>query len=515
MTTSLDRYALAHWVDDLIEHVTRDRYSLERALAHLLPLVADRIGAHAIALTTFDETLALRTFTHPAGAESWPEMREGHPARVAHALDVAGEDFGLAVATCAPSTDPATLASALAVVCEELDNYLYAIRAARQKQRITQALVRSLQHRVLSQGLRDGVHLLAEHVQFSRLAIAIGSPETLHAPVHALVVVGGACALDTLGGTERSGVEDEARAYLEQGDRAFLDRFGFGGAQEEVLIHGVKETTVVGKIGVEPKNGSFDTYDRDLVASFGAFVCQRVVDFNKEYRTLARSFRAHDVDRMLRASDYVDRYLTPREREVAMLYADISGFTRISERILVDPARIGRLVDVWGGEVVRLLHAHGGVFDKMVGDCVIGLFGPPFYEDEPSERLQRTLQAAFAIREMTRSLPAQPEFAVLAAEGLAVSIGVNLAPLFVGMFGPNDNFTGFSAGMNNTARLQGLAARNEILVMDAAVQRLAGSPRFAFGELREAKVKNVAEPLRYRTAEPNDGAEVGSARPRR
>ncbi len=40
-----------------------------------------------------------------------------------------------------------------------------------------------------------------------------------------------------------------------------------------------------------------------------------------------------------------------------------------------------------------------------------------------------------------------------------MSVGVNLAPLFVGKLGPNDNFTGFSSGMNHAARLQGWAAR--------------------------------------------------------
>jgi class 3 adenylate cyclase len=82
--------------------------------------------------------------------------------------------------------------------------------------------------------------------------------------------------------------------------------------------------------------------------------------------------------------------------------------------------------------------------------------------------------------------------------GLAVSTGVHLAPLFVGQFGPNSNFTGFSSGMNNTARLQGCATRNEILVMEEAITALPDGHGFAFGEARAMAVKNVAEPLRFR-----------------
>jgi class 3 adenylate cyclase len=398
------------------------------------------------------------------------------------------------------------LQRAIEIFGEELDNYLQAIRATREKHRITQALVRALQERVLSDGLAAAVRILSANIGFRRLLIAIRAEQSDDAPVHVEAYEGGGvCTLDTLAGAGRvpgastldNHVESEARAYLRGESRQLLDRFGFRGAQEEVLIHGVKETTVVGKVVVEAQNGSFNTHDRDLLASFGAFVCQRIVDFNKEYRTLARSFRADDVDRMLRVSDYVDRYLTPRERTVAMLYVDISGFTRISEQVLVDPARIGRLVDVWGSESVRLVHEHGGVFDKMVGDCVIGLFGPPFYDTDAPERLRCAMRAALAIRKMTADLPEREEFSVLRAEGLAVSTGVHLAPLFVGLFGPNENFTGFSSGMNNTARLQGQAGRNEILVMESAVAQLGPHRGFAFGELREGKAKNVADPLRF------------------
>jgi class 3 adenylate cyclase len=84
---------------------------------------------------------------------------------------------------------------------------------------------------------------------------------------------------------------------------------------------------------------------------------------------------------------------------------------------------------------------------------------------------------------------------------------VNLAPLFVGQFGPNSNFTGFSSGMNNTARLQGCAQRDEILVMEEAVRALPAGHPFAFGETRSMRVKNVAEPLAFRALAGGPGSE--------
>ena len=134
----------------------------------------------------------------------------------------------------------------------------------------------------------------------------------------------------------------------------------------------------------------------------------------------------------------------------------------------------------------------------MVGDCVIALFGPPFYEETPGQRLARAIQCAIDVRAMTHKVPERLAFEVLREAGLAVSTGVHLTPLFVGQFGPNSNFTGFSSGMNNTARLQGCAGRNEILVMEEAVAALPEGHAFKFGPPRSMAVKNVADPLRFR-----------------
>src|SRR5258708_39982030 len=121
-----------------------------------------------------------------------------------------------------------------------------------------------------------------------------------------------------------------------------------------------------------------------------------------------------------------------------------------------------KLVEVWSRESVNRVWKHGVVFDKMVGDCVIGLFGPPFYDMPTGERLAAAVRCAVEIRAMTRDLPSRPAFQHLQDAGLGVSTGVNLAPLFVGQFGPNDNFTGFSSGMNNTAPRPGCAFKDAI-----------------------------------------------------
>jgi class 3 adenylate cyclase len=78
-----------------------------------------------------------------------------------------------------------------------------------------------------------------------------------------------------------------------------------------------------------------------------------------------------------------------------------------------------------------------------------------------------------------------------------VAVGLNYAPLFVGRIGPNNDYTGFSSGMNNTARLQGVAKGGQILAMSQMAEILARAAGFQLGASGSMPVKNVKDPLTY------------------
>lgn len=515
---------LGSLVDGLIEEAQRDRLTLEAALERVLPAVAARTGARHVFLRSYDESLELRTFPWPHDA-AFPHLDEvlvhtSEASReriacerdgltlVAQPLDVAGEWFGsvgLALPARVEAARDLDLAAALLeAFAEEVDNFLQAIRAAREKQRVALSISRVLRDASFARGLEQAARILDDEIGIEKLLVVYSADEVLAAgedgQVHLQLHEGSRLVLDTLSGdapADATPILAEARRCLESGDPALLRRYGLEGSTELVLESGAASGGVVGRVHVRGSRASFNTRDLDLLDDFAASIAARVVDFNKEWRTLARSFRPGHVSRLLQTPGYLD-LLRPRESQVAILFADISGFTRISEQFLVEPARIGHLIDTWGREVVDVTWANGGVFDKMVGDCLVALFGPPFYELAPGARLAAAIRAAEAIVEVTAQMPRRPGLERLEGSGIGVSVGINLAPLFVGRFGPNENFTGFSAGMNNTARLQHLARKDEILVMAEGLAALGPSSPFRWGEEQSTLVKNVAQPLRYR-----------------
>jgi len=520
-------------VDDAIEHVQRERLGLSQLMERILPLLRDQLGASTAFVRTLAEDLEAADFQSPsdsplddallaqletaAGAAPVVDQTEataaGHSARVvAQALDVAGEQFGVVGVAWIGGDDRAVadIHPWLDAFAEELDNQLAAIRLARIKQRVLVTIGHALKDPLLGRGIEQAVLALQQQIGFDQLFLSYrhedryAEERVYHKVFDARHLVydsrnGEAASHDALAPELRDAVEawtgtDPAGAAELLGPRAQL---------QETLIYGIREEVQLGRILlVSATKDVSSTFNRDLMELFANAICQRIVDYSKESRFLHQFFSAPHTDRMLADEDYRAKYLTPRSADVAILYTDISGFTRLSEQHLQDPELIGAFVDHWSRGAVDILWRHGGVFDKLVGDCIIGLFGPPFYELSAEQMCTSTARTAIELREFTRTMAAGPlgeTFPILAELGSAIGVatGINLAPANVGLFGPNNDFTAFSSGMNNTARLQGVATRDEILVMEPMAEQLAAAG-FELGDTLSADVKNVAEPLRYR-----------------
>ncbi|MDC3379416.1 adenylate/guanylate cyclase domain-containing protein [Planctomycetota bacterium] len=532
-------------LDERLEEVSRKRVSLGEALGATLPLVCTHLGAQRVWIETLGEDLETRTFA--AGAEGPLDVdgalvdavrdlvRADRPdagyvqhasgTLLAQALDVAGEHFGTFGALLLGELEEAERGERLAslkVAAELLDNYLIAIRDAREKQRLLRAIHEALRHPLVHTGVELAVAELADTVAFKTLIVVYHLEQDSQRTLHYLVFRGKDLAFDSfervaaeLDGLLR-GAEQVSRADAStligsvefehgkvtggpaaQGELPhdqLVKAAGYHECLDTLLITGLTKNSVVGQV-VIGSDRPLSTYERDVLNLFSDVLQTRIVDFNRAGQHLHRTFSIPQVLRLLKEEDPYAR-LTPRSTELSILYADVAGFTRLSEQILVDPTRVSKFVDTWSRGVTAAIWAEGGVFDKLVGDCVIGLFGPPYYEWTPAERAAACARAAAGIVKFTNAMIDDPSVELIKAAGvsLGVSIGINDCRASVGLFGPNQDFTAFSTGMNNTARLQAQAGQDEVLVMQG-MKELLEPLGFQFGERHEGKAKNVAEPL--------------------
>lgn len=480
---------------DAVVEGALDGPDLAVLFSNALPLLTEALGAKR----SFIEALGDGRTAHPEGPTPDPlpdedGFRPDHRL-VVRGLVVGGQRLGVAGAVFeeAPE-DPEHVEDLLEAWVEVLDDHLAMVGLARAKHGVSRDVSRALADPHLERGLDRALEILASAVRFDDLVLVFRPADGAGVAHRRWVSVREDGGLE--GRSEDPRFADHVEEILD-GDLAMvLAYLGLRSFRQEEILYGARSPRVIGRLLVGRRDGSLGREQRDLVQVFADCLRQRLVDFSREHAQLSTCFPPMAVARLLREPGYRERFLGPREEQVAILYADIAGFTRISEQRLGTPSLIATLVDTWADHVVEAIWATGGVFDKMVGDCVIGLWGPPFFESSAERRCESAVEAARRIRLVTQELPAhfeEPALRELSGE-LGVAVGVNFAPLFVGYFGPNDNYTGFSSGMNNAARLQGLAVKDQILCMEAVCDRVPAP----FGPAHKARVKNVGYAITYR-----------------
>jgi adenylate cyclase len=529
-------------LDEFLESAGRRRVSLATGLGETLPLLLQELDADMVWIETWDESLEQRTFTAGLTApdeELTARARElvasgksrtaVESGLVACRLDVAGEHFGTLAARCLedPPRD-AHRQELLQIAAEVFDNYLAAIRDAREKQRLLRAIHESLSQPVVHTGVRDAVRLILDTVEFDLLIViyhiendyrntchylvfrgkelefsnrdtvaekldrALHDAGLVHAPTGALLITNAEVEHRRVLG-QASDLEDEDPS------EELLSSLGYHECLETMLITGMHESRTVGKLVVGSRR-PLSTYERDVFDLFSDVLQKRITDFSSVGKLLHRTFSTPVVLRLL-DDPSPTRFLTPRAEEISILFADVVSFTRISEQVVKDPVLVGKFIEEWSRGATQALWEHGGVFDKLVGDCAIGLFGPPLFESSQQDRAVACARAAVAIIRFTHRLLEESENCErirAAGEKLTVAIGINDCPASVGQFGLNQDYTAFSPGMNNTARLQSLAGADEVFVMAPMKALLEKADvGFRFGERCEGAVKNVAEPLVY------------------
>ncbi len=173
------------------------------------------------------------------------------------------------------------------------------------------------------------------------------------------------------------------------------------------------------------------------------------------------------------------------EREVTVLFADLSGFTSYSERHA--PTDVVELLNAVWTASVPIVTREDGLIESFAGDGLLVIFNA--LGDQPDHAL-RAARTAIGIRKAVDALGADRSDAAP-----RFHIGINTGPAFVGSVGAAGRRT-FSAIGNTTnlgARLQGVAGPGEIVVGDTTWSQLGDTAR---GEsLPELRVKGKADPV--------------------
>ncbi len=180
-------------------------------------------------------------------------------------------------------------------------------------------------------------------------------------------------------------------------------------------------------------------------------------------------------------------------RPVTVLFADLAGFTPLSERL--DPEDLAALVDRCLRSMSDAIYRYEGTVDKYIGDCVMALFGAPVaHEDDPERAVRTALDMVDRIARISVEVGSARR-----ADGdpplLSLRVGVNTGMVVAGAVGADRRreYTVLGDAVNVAARLQTAAAENQVVVGEPTY-RLARHVA-AFEPLGEVALKGKSEPL--------------------
>ncbi len=182
-----------------------------------------------------------------------------------------------------------------------------------------------------------------------------------------------------------------------------------------------------------------------------------------------------------------------QQRQLAVLVADLSGFTALSERM--DAEKVRDALNAMWRVLDAVILAHGGRIDQHAGDSLLALFGlpqPRSGDDARALRAALTLQAELALfNARARQAAAAGEGATWAADwpGPAMRVGVHSGPVYFARAAGSARLTAVGETIAVARRLEHAAPAGQVLV-SAAIQRQAGS-QLLFAAAPESAVAAV------------------------
>ena len=184
-------------------------------------------------------------------------------------------------------------------------------------------------------------------------------------------------------------------------------------------------------------------------------------------------------------------------REMTVLFADLVGFTSLSERLT--PLVMVTLLNRHFGLQALAVQEHKGVVDKFVGDSIVGFWGPPFVKAEENATLAcRAAEAQLlALDTLRRELP---EITGLRRDAprIDLCIGICSGEVVVGNIGSETtrSYTVVGDTVNLAARLEraNRVYGTQILINESTAQAIGS--QFETREIDTISVKGKTETTR-------------------
>jgi adenylate cyclase len=276
-------------------------------------------------------------------------------------------------------------------------------------------------------------------------------------------------------------------------------RFGAG---DSIRFHGIRSAMcaplwnkeqVIGIIHVDSPmlTNCFNLNDLDLLTALANYAAvaverarlnQKIIAEEKKRERLGRFLSPQVTARILATSESQGAALgVPEVKEVSVLFADIVGFTAMSEKM--SPAAVSLFLNDYFSRMTDIIFKYEGTLDKYIGDAIMAVFGAPL--DMP-DHAARSIKAAMEMMERLE------EFNADRKEGpnIRIRIGINTGKAVAGELGGANKkeYTVLGDTVNTASRLESSVAKPMMVVIGENTYT-ATKGQFDFRSLGPATLK--------------------------
>ena len=191
---------------------------------------------------------------------------------------------------------------------------------------------------------------------------------------------------------------------------------------------------------------------------------------NAKKRKVLTAFRKYVapqiVEEISKKGDFEIK-LGGENRDIAVLFVDIRGFTTISEAL--EPEKVVEILNEYLSLTTKSIFDNSGTLDKFVGDATMAVFNSPF--DLPDYEY-KAVCAAMDIVKGGEAL--EKDLLEKYGRSVGFGVGVHCGPAVVGNVGCEFrmDFTAIGDTVNTSARLEANAKKGQVLISDVLYERL-------------------------------------------
>ncbi len=173
-------------------------------------------------------------------------------------------------------------------------------------------------------------------------------------------------------------------------------------------------------------------------------------------------------------------------RNIAVLFVDIRGFTPLSESL--EPEQVVDILNGYLALTTASIFRHGGTLDKFIGDATMAVFNAPF---DTEDYVYKAILSAWDIVQGGNRI--EKEYYARYGKHVGFGVGVNLGPAVVGNIGCDFrmDYTAIGDTVNTAARLEANAPRGTVYISEYVYEQV--KDRVTVEEVGEIPLKGKSK----------------------